>query len=90
MVKFDGALLAEHRAQARMRQRDLGVRLGIPPHVAQQTVSRWERNAVVPETNTLPKLAALLGCRISDFCSVSPAVAEAESEAGDTAAAGAA
>jgi transcriptional regulator with XRE-family HTH domain len=67
MVKFDGALLAEQRMGARMTQRDLGVRLGVPPRVAQQTVSRWERNAVVPETNTLPVLAALLGCRITDF-----------------------
>lgn len=55
-----------------MRQVDLGIRLGVPPNVAQQTVSRWERNLVVPETNTLPVLATMLECRITDFFAVQP------------------
>jgi hypothetical protein len=52
-------------------------------------ISAWESRGVIPDTNTLPLIAAVLDCGISDFFSVSP-VAEAEADTGDTATAGAA
>lgn len=56
---------------------------------AQVMISAWESRGVIPDTNTLPLIAAVLDCGISDFFSVSP-VAEAEADTGDTATAGAA
>lgn len=67
MFKFDGARLASQRIRRGMFQRELGVRIGIRPGIAQQTVSSWERNRHVPEANTLPLLAMVLECSISDF-----------------------
>lgn len=69
MIRYDGAMLRQIRQQRRMTQRELGTRIGVREEVAQQTISSWEKGGVVPHTNTLPLLAAVLECTITDLFS---------------------
>jgi transcriptional regulator with XRE-family HTH domain len=70
-----------------MTQRELGVRIGVREESAQTSISRWENNIVSPDANTLPLLAAVLGCQMVDFYRVAPRTAAPEE---DTPTAGAA
>lgn len=72
MLTFDGGRVATLRTQRHLSQRELGVRVGLDPTVAQPTVSAWERGQYLPRVNTLPLLAVVLECRISDFYTAAP------------------
>jgi len=57
-----GELIAALRREHGLTQAELGERL----HVSSQAVSKWERGETLPDTASLPDLAAILGTSI-DF-----------------------
>jgi transcriptional regulator with XRE-family HTH domain len=60
---FDRDALVRKRLDKGLSQDDLGSLLG----VTRQTVSAWERGVATPVHETLPPLAANLGCLIDDL-----------------------
>lgn len=62
-VGFDRRSLARRRRKLGLSQEDLASLLA----VTQQTVSAWERGVATPVHETLPPLAANLGCLIDDL-----------------------
>jgi transcriptional regulator with XRE-family HTH domain len=60
---FDRDALVRKRLDMGLSQDDLGSLLG----VTRQTVSAWERGVATPVHETLPPLAANLGCLIDDL-----------------------
>ena len=51
------------RKEAGLTQTQLAVRMG----VAQNSISMWEHEVILPRTRDLPRLAAVLGCSIDDL-----------------------
>ena len=58
-----GAFLAVLRKEKGLTQRALAERL----YVSDKAVSKWERNASLPEVTLLPALARLLGTDLNDL-----------------------
>lgn len=52
-----GHIIKAARRQAKLSQKELALRLG----TSQGCISRWERNGVSPQVNTLLKIAEALG-----------------------------
>lgn len=55
--------IKEHREQAGMTQRQLGIQMGVDC----SAVTKWETEAALPKARQLPRLARVLGCSIGDL-----------------------
>lgn len=60
--------LEQKRREAGLTQVQLAVKMG----VAQNCVSSWEREVILPRTRDLPRLARVLGCQIGDLFTEDP------------------
>ncbi|MDQ0508644.1 transcriptional repressor DicA [Aedoeadaptatus ivorii] len=58
-----GTLIAAKRKQLQMTQWDLAEKMG----VTDKAVSKWERNLSVPDTQSIPKLAEVLGMSVEEL-----------------------
>lgn len=58
-----GTLIAAKRKQLQMTQWDLAEKMG----VTDKAVSKWERNLSVPDTQSIPKLAEVLGMTVEEL-----------------------
>lgn len=66
------------RKAAGLTQTQLAVRMG----VAQNSISMWEHEVILPRTRDLPRLAAVLGCSIDELFIPDPDAAAAGEEVG--------
>src|SRR5574344_1419557 len=64
-MKDIGKLIYDRRKELKMTQSQLAEELD----VSDKTVSRWELNISMPETNQIPYLAKALNLKVSDFFS---------------------
>ena len=55
--------IEQRRKDAGLTQSQLAIKMG----VAQNCVSSWEREVILPRTRDLPRLARVLGCQIGDL-----------------------
>ncbi len=55
--------IKEHREQAGMPQRQLGIQMGVDC----SAVTKWETEVALPKARQLPLLAQVLGCSIGDL-----------------------
>ena len=64
------------RRAAGLTQTQLAVRMG----VAQNSISMWEHEVILPRTRDIPRLAAVLGCSIDELFIPDAELAAAEEE----------
>lgn len=67
--KSMGEIISRRRKEKGMTQKELADQL----NVTDKAVSKWERSIACPDTQTIPKLAQVLGLSIEELLSGSPA-----------------
>ena len=61
--KSMGEIISTLRKEKGMTQKELADRL----HITDKAVSKWERGIACPDTQTIPKLAEILGVSVEDL-----------------------
>ena len=64
-----GEMISALRKEKGMTQRELAQLL----HMTDKAVSKWERGAACPDTQTIPRLAEILGISIEELMTAKPA-----------------
>ena len=76
--KTMGEMISSLRKEKGMTQKELADRL----HITDKAVSKWERNASWPDTQTIPRLAEILGVSIEELMNANPAAISGHKGAG--------
>ena len=66
--KTTGEIISSIRREKGLTQKDLAEKL----NVTDKTVSKWERDIALPDINTLPELANILGISIEELITAKP------------------